>query len=37
MSADEAKHYGLIDEVLRRDDDTHGGPTAVKAKDPKDK
>jgi ATP-dependent Clp protease protease subunit len=37
MSADEAKHYGLIDEVLRRDDDTHGGPTAVKMKDPKDK
>jgi ATP-dependent Clp protease protease subunit len=37
MSADEAKHYGLIDEVLRRDDDTHIGPTAVKAKDPKDK
>ncbi|MFV8750169.1 ATP-dependent Clp endopeptidase proteolytic subunit ClpP [Nannocystaceae bacterium ST9] len=37
MSADEAKHYGLIDEVLRRDDDTHSGPTAVKAKDPKDK
>jgi ATP-dependent Clp protease protease subunit len=30
MSADEAKHYGLIDEVLRRDDDTHAGPTAVK-------
>jgi ATP-dependent Clp protease protease subunit len=29
MSADEAKHYGLIDEVLRRDDDTHR-PTAVK-------
>lgn len=37
MSADEAKHYGLIDEVLRREDDTHIGPTAVKAKDPKDK
>ena len=37
MSADEAQHYGLIDEVLRRADDVPGGPTAVKTKDPKDK
>jgi ATP-dependent Clp protease protease subunit len=37
MSADEAKHYGLIDEVLRREDNTPGGPTAVKTKDSKDK
>ncbi len=37
MSADEAKHYGLIDEVLRRADDPPIGPTAVKIKDPKDK
>ena len=37
MSADEAKHYGLIDEVLRRADDPPSGPTAVKVENPKDK
>jgi ATP-dependent Clp protease, protease subunit len=31
MSADEAKHYGLVDEVLRRDDDVP--PIPVKGKD----
>jgi ATP-dependent Clp protease protease subunit len=32
MSADEAKGYGLVDEVLRRDEDTKGGDEASEDK-----
>jgi ATP-dependent Clp protease, protease subunit len=29
MSADEAKHYGLVDEVLRREEDTPPAPSTI--------